>query len=196
LTGFVTYICTKDMSAQSAATAIGTYVADKGLPRRIHSDRGVSFVNELWTSLSTLFGVKLSNSPAYSPSSNGRAESHNKHLARVLRAAEDAGDPSWHLWVPLAATLHNHRTSSTSGISPYQLMYGESPITPISTLLDRATAYTPEPEPIMLEQLRSRLRCFYKVHLQKQLDVSAYNKDYRSVTSNPRGLQALSIGDQ
>ncbi|KAF4651529.1 hypothetical protein FOZ61_010383 [Perkinsus olseni] len=177
------------------AVALCTYVADKGLPRRIHSDRGVSFVNELWTSLSSLVGVKLTNSPSYCPTANGRAESHKStwpcraeyfelpRMPAILR-----GIYGFH--------FHNHRSGSTTGISPYQLMYGESPITPISTLLENATAPPSEPEPQLLERLRSRLRCFYQAHLQQQLDISCYNKDYRSVTSSCRGLHPLTVGDQ
>ena len=81
--------------------------------------------------LSTNMGFRHENSTPYYPKDNGQFEAINKVLNTMLRRMVKDHKSNWHL--TLFSTLWAYRTSvkTTTGFTPFQLVYGLEVVPPI-----------------------------------------------------------------
>uniref|UniRef100_A0AAV2LJM4 Integrase catalytic domain-containing protein n=1 Tax=Knipowitschia caucasica TaxID=637954 RepID=A0AAV2LJM4_KNICA len=86
-----------------------------GCPKRILSDQGRDFVNELNDSLCSLLGIERSVTAAYHPQTNGLDEKTNHNIKRALMKSKV------HI-----STKH----------TPFQLMYGREAVFPSEVPVD------------------------------------------------------------
>lgn len=98
-----------------------------GLPRTIVSDRDVVFTSLFWQELFKAQGTTLAMSSAYHPQSDGQAETLNKAVEAYLRAYSGSKPKSWSTWLPMAEWHYNTSVHSSTGISPFQALYGMPP---------------------------------------------------------------------
>ena len=113
---------------ECAAALLHHWVAAFGVPADITSDRGGSFVAEVWEELAKLMGSNTIRTCAYRPSSNGMAERTHRSLKAALRARCLDGNWFHHLpWILLAL-----RTAPKDGIgvSPAEMVYGVQLVVP------------------------------------------------------------------
>ena len=99
-----------------------------GVPNTILTDNGGEFCNEEFRTNAENLDIKLLNSPAESPWSNGVVERHNQVLTETfLKARENCvGDE---ICLQQSVFAKNCLTN-TFGFSPYQLVYGRLPNIP------------------------------------------------------------------
>ena len=101
------------------------WLAYFGAPRKVHSDCGGEFFNQVFTELNDRFGIETSTTPGESPWSNGQVERNNKTLFETfMKTLEDAkcGEETALAWAVCALnSLQNH-----SGFSPNQLVLGRN----------------------------------------------------------------------
>ncbi|MCH82943.1 hypothetical protein A2U01_0003756 [Trifolium medium] len=74
-----------------------------------------------------LSGTKLRMSTAYHPQSEGQTEVLNKLLQQYLRCFIQENPKQWGRFLHLAEWHYNTATHSSSGITPFQVVYGRSP---------------------------------------------------------------------
>uniref|UniRef100_A0AAV2M5D3 Integrase catalytic domain-containing protein n=1 Tax=Knipowitschia caucasica TaxID=637954 RepID=A0AAV2M5D3_KNICA len=91
------------------------YFSKHGCPKRILSDQGRDFVNELNDSLCSLLGIERSVTAAYHPQTNGLDEKTNHNIKRALMKSKV------HI-----STKH----------TPFQLMYGREAVFPSEVPVD------------------------------------------------------------
>lgn len=125
-----------------------------GLPKSVVSDRDKVFTSTFWRELFKLQGVHLNMSTAYHPQSDGQSEVVNRCLENYLRCFAGQRPSTWVKWISSAEYWHNTNPSSSTGFSPYQIVYGIPPPRLLSYvpksannidvdefLLDRATVF-------------------------------------------------------
>lgn len=98
-----------------------------GFPRDVVSDQGPQFISRVWKEFCALLGATVSLSSGYHPQFNGQTERLNQELETGLRCLVSQSLASWskHLiWVQYA---HNTLPCSSSGLSPFQYIYGYQP---------------------------------------------------------------------
>ncbi|RDX80172.1 hypothetical protein CR513_39304, partial [Mucuna pruriens] len=95
-----------------------------GLPRIIVSDRDVK---TLWNKL----GTKLLFSTVAHPQIDGQTEVMNRTLATLLRTIIQKNLKNWEKCLPPVEFAYNRTIHSTSSYSPFEVVYGFNPWTPL-----------------------------------------------------------------
>eukprot|EP00877_Chromochloris_zofingiensis_P013639 jgi/Chrzof1/8529/Cz03g14150.t1 len=103
-----------------------------GVPKIIVSDRDTKFMSEFWRALFASLGTRLNFSSSYHPESDGQTERVNRTLQQVLRCYAATNPSSWEQHLDLVEFAMNSAQHASTGLSPFYLMYGYQPETPIS----------------------------------------------------------------
>ena len=99
-----------------------------GLPRSLVSDRDPIFTSRFWRELFKLCGTKLHMSTSYHPETDGQTEVLNRVLEQYLRSFVHTKPNTWHQFLPLAEWSFNTAVHSSTGISPFEIIYGKTPL--------------------------------------------------------------------
>ncbi|XP_026451488.1 protein NYNRIN-like [Papaver somniferum] len=128
-TKWVEAIPLRDYSGATIAAFIKEHIIYRfGAPMVIRSDNGTSFVNQTIMDLLNQYGIKFHTSTVYHPYGNGQAEATNKTVLRILSRKVYDHHRSWHEQLPLALWAYRISRRSSTGASPYSLVYGEDAI--------------------------------------------------------------------
>jgi hypothetical protein len=102
-----------------------------GVPHAIVTDHGAHFKNQMMSELHVKLGFHHENSSPYYPQANGQVEAINKVLKTMIQCMVGENKTSWHL--QLFSALWAYRTSvkTSTGFTPFQLVYGIEAILPI-----------------------------------------------------------------
>ena len=115
---------------------VGNVVRLYGVPQEIVSDRDSKFTSEFWRALFKSLGTKLSMSSSYHPQSDGQSERSNQSVEQVLRCYVSAYNNDWDQHLALAEFSLNSAVSASTGFSPFRLMYGYEPSSPLQLIVD------------------------------------------------------------
>lgn len=115
-----------DQTAARITTELVKLFSQTGIPEVLHSDQGRNFESTILRETLEVFGINKSRTTAYHPQGDGMVERLNRSLLQMLRAYVDTKE-DWEKYLPL--TLYAYRTAvhSSTGYSPFQLMYGREP---------------------------------------------------------------------
>ena len=86
-------------------------------------------------------GVKHIFSPVYTPQSNGRLEGWHRFFKACIAKHIHGRGVEWDELVPLAVSAYNFFPCQSSKESPFVLMFGRDPITPVAKLLEPRPRY-------------------------------------------------------
>jgi len=106
-----------------------------GMPQTIVSDRDPLFTSSFWRELFHLQGISLAFSSAYHPQSDGQTESLNKCLETYLRCYSGSKPKDWSRWLALAEWWYNTNHHSSTGLTPFEAVYGYAPPSLLSYVL-------------------------------------------------------------
>lgn len=105
-----------------------------GLPRSIVSDRDTKFLSHFWRTLWGKVGTKLLLSLTYHPQTDGQIEVVNKTLSTLLRGVLTKNLRKWEEWLSRVEFSYNRVVHSTTQFSPFEVVYGFNPLTPLDLL--------------------------------------------------------------
>ena len=86
-------------------------------------------------------GVKHIFSPVYTPEANGRLEGWHRFFKACIAKHIDGGGVEWDELVLLAVSAYNFFPCQSTKESPFVLMFGRDPITPVAKLLEPKPRY-------------------------------------------------------
>ena len=122
-------------SAADTIKAMEKFITTFGIPQKLVYDRGTAFMNADFTNWAKELGITMAPRTAYSPWTNGKVETQNRHLARYFRNFLNENANNWAKLAHQFAFAHNTTTSYTTGTSPYEIVFGTKPQIPLSLKL-------------------------------------------------------------
>jgi len=105
-----------------------------GLPRSIVSDRDSKFLSHFCRTLWGKLGTKLLFSTTCHPQSDGQTDVVNRTLGQMLRCMILQNIREWEGLLPHIEFAYNRVVHSTTSHSPFEVVYGFNPLTPLDLL--------------------------------------------------------------
>jgi len=111
-----------------------------GLPERIITDNAKNLNNKMIDAVCSQFKIKHSNSTPYRPKMNGAVEVANKNIKKIVQKMT-VTYKYWHEKLPFA--LHAYRTTvrTSTGATPYSLVYGMEAVVPVEVEIPSLRIY-------------------------------------------------------
>ena len=132
----------KDKNAETICDAYRNHVyCTFSGSSRILTDNGSEFKNQEMKQVCETLGVKHIFSPVYTPESNRHLEGWHRFFKACIVKYICSGGVKWDELVPLAVSAYNFFLCQSSKESPFILMFGRDPITPIAKLLEPRPRY-------------------------------------------------------
>ncbi len=129
---FTQAVATPDQTALTTAKVlIREWFSKYGVPLKIHSDQGRSFENDLISQLCKLYNIKKTRTCPYTPRGNAQCERFNRTLHGLLRVLEQKQKRRWTAYLNEVTFIYNCTRHRTTGYSPFYLMFGRTPRTPL-----------------------------------------------------------------
>ena len=104
-----------------------------GHPLEIVSDRGTHFLNEVVAGLTSHYNIKHRKTTPYNPKANGLTERANGIICKILTKVVTAHKTDWDKKLASAVYAYNTAYKSTTGRTPYFLVYGQEVLQAIET---------------------------------------------------------------
>lgn len=191
---YILFCGIKDCTAETIGKAlVENWILYFGIPKILLSDNGSNLCGEVMTSISSYFNIKRIHTSVAHPQSNGSVERAHARLAEFVRATETEieNDVSWKSKLQLASYCYNTTVQTTTGYSPYYLMFGRHPrlITAVGQPLElHKDSY--------LDKFHSNLsivweRAKQNIQRKKQLAIDRDDRD-----TQRRRIEMFSVGDQ
>ena len=120
-----------------------------GFPRSIVSDRDPRFTSSFWRELFALCQTTLRFSSPNHPQTDGQTERTNRTLKQYLRIQLRHRASRWSSQLPLAEIAYNNSTHSSTGFSPFYLVYQRHPNMPLDLAISDLSAKNASVESVL-----------------------------------------------
>jgi transposase InsO family protein len=127
--GVILLPCNKTLTSEGTAQLLLENLYKRfGLPDKIISDRGPQFASKAFLELLKLLGIKSALSTAYHPQTDGTTERANQEIEAYLSIYCASHPEDWTQALHTLEFTHNNRRHADRQQTPFELMFGESPI--------------------------------------------------------------------
>jgi len=118
----------RTLEATEAAKVLIQHFGRYGLAVELLSDNGSQFVNHIVHEVLHILGTQHITTLAHSKEENAIVERSNKEVMRHLRAIIDRlkSESKWSTYTPLVQRIFNAQIIDSIGVSPQQILFGDS----------------------------------------------------------------------
>ena len=160
---FTKWTVAKAVPDQTAATVVRVlleeWITKFGVPEQLHADQGRGFEAQVVKELCEHYGIRKSRTSPYNPQGNGQTERFNRTMHNLLRTLT----PTEKI-LPELVYWYNATAHSTTGHSPYSLLFGREPMLP----LDLEFGYSSRDALSADEYLKGHLTRLHRLHQSAQ----------------------------
>jgi len=157
-----------------------------GIPKSIVLDRDVKFLSYFWKTLWEKLGTKLLFSTTCHPQTDGQIKVVNRTLSQLLHCIIQKNLKSWEECLPFVEFAYNRTMHSTTGFSPFEIVYGFNPLTPMDLIplpFEEKVSLDGEKKAKMVRQLHEGVRL--QIEKKNRLYASKANKGRKLVVIQP-----------
>ena len=127
--------------ADTLAATIGrafwyNVVCRYGCPRTILTDLGKNFMSSIFEELLRFTKTDRLRTTAYHPQTDGLVERQNQTLKQMIRTYVNKKQSDWDELLPYLSFAYNSSVHSTTGVTPYFLLYGREATLPVDVAMD------------------------------------------------------------
>ena len=160
-----------------------------GLPRSIVSDRDSKFLSHFWRTLWGKLGTKLLFSTTCHPQMDGQTKVVNRTLGILLRTILKKNLKNWEVCLPHIEFAYNRVVHSTTSCSPFEVVYGFNPLTPLDLL--------PMPNISVFKHKEGQGKADYvkKLHERVKAQIKKRNESYAKQANKGRKKVVFQPGD-
>ncbi|KAL4232960.1 hypothetical protein ACF0H5_007648 [Mactra antiquata] len=183
LTGWVEAFAIKRKTAENIAHLLIDEIFNRySSPRVLLSDNGSEMVNEVVKYVTNELNIAKIETSFYSPNSNGKVERFNATLKDILSKTTE--ENMWDCGLNAAVAAYRFSPCTSTGFSPFYLLYGREPEFPVDSILrPRRRYYGDEDHKIMLQTQHKAFRAAYQnMKKAKQKQSRLANRDTTEVT--------------
>ena len=135
-------------------------------PEQLHSDQGRQFESELVKEICVLLQIRKTHTTPYHPQCNGMVERFNRTLLDMLATTIDNHQADWQHHIRKLCLAYNSSIHSTTGFSPFFLMFGRLVKLPID-LMYGTNRTEPDTAAGFAQKLKEGLQEAYKLVREK-----------------------------
>ena len=142
LTAYLWAVPIPDKQAETIVRVFQTYFYEKeGGCLYLLSDNGTEFKNEKMTEMAKRLGITKIFSSPYHPQGNSKLEAAHRFLKACMGKYLEEGKLEWDELLSKAACAYNFMPNEHSRETPFFLLKGRDPVTPLSYLLEPRRRY-------------------------------------------------------
>lgn len=190
---YIMFVGIRDCMAETVARAlVEVWILNYGIPKILLSDNGSNLCGEIMTEIANYFNIKRITTSIAHPQSNGSVERAHARLAEFIRATEKEveEDVSWESKLKMASYCYNTTVHSTTGFTPYYLMFGRHPR--LITSIGQPLNLIPD---TYLEKFNSNIKMIWdaarsNIERKKLKAIETQNK-----TVKARKVEVFEVGD-
>ena len=178
-TKYTVAVATRDQKAKTVVRVlVHSWFTRFGAPLRIHSDQGRDFEAAIVKELCSYYGVLKSHSTPYHPKGNGQVERYNRTLHDLLRTLPPEMKKRWPEQLDYVTFAYNTTPHSSTGHSPFYLMYGRDPRLPPDTLIKPTEDHSFTSTDDWIQNHQRRLQLAYSQVKSRLIQAAALRKKY------------------
>jgi transposase InsO family protein len=127
--------CKSTITAEQLADLfVSTVYMHYGCPLIVFSDRDKLFTSRFYSAFAARLGTKLRLSTAFHPQTDGQTERAHRTLLEMMRSLVGTQHANWEWHLPIVQFAYNTSIHPTHGCTPYYLLYGYNPASPLDCL--------------------------------------------------------------
>ena len=193
-TKYVEAYAIPDQKSETVSRCIEDLCSRHGVPSIILTDKGSNFTSHLFNGVCAQFGIEHRTTTAYHPQCDRLTERSNATLTSLLRMSADKDQNNWDINLFSALQAIRITKHASTGISPFQLLYGRPPRLPSS--VEKQTNFQDwsyADSALYLRELRNRLSNLKQVALpsieqcqrKQKKEYDARNRSSRAQSFEP-----------
>lgn len=162
-----------------------------GIPSVLLTDQGSNFLSDVFKRVCKLLRITRIHTTAYHPESNGALERSHRTLIEYLRHFVTGDQAYWDKWLPYAIFVFNTTPHSSTGYTPFELMYGRK--VSIPGVLQQESPKVSYDYESYVNKLRARMQEAHNVARDSIVQHKQTNKEHYDKRQNPKEFK---IGDK
>lgn len=183
----------KTVKAKHVATCLMQLFSRVGFSREILTDQGTNFMSTLLQQVYKLLGIRSLRTTAYHPQTDGLTERFNQTLKQMLRKFVSDSGKDWDQWLPYLLFAYREVPQSSTGFSPFELLYGHEVRGPLALLRELWDGDQKMPEPTnvvsYVVQMRERLERMTAMAQSHLAEAQTRQKTWYDKTARDRSFE-------
>ena len=144
------------VDAEAVAEELVKMFTRVGIPQEILTDQGSNFTSQLLAELYRLLHIRPIRTSPYHPQTDGLVERFNQTLKSMLRKVATQEGEAWDKLIPYVLFAYCEVPQSSTGFSPFELLYGREVRGPLDVLQESWVAKEKSSENVVLHIMSIR----------------------------------------